>query len=194
MSVAYHRNDIRQKLLKLESLYFKRIQIVGTNVKIQITLSLLCVMLLAGCKAPPPPITDNTIVSSNVDGVVLSYRHAITPPAQFTPLNQEYRALYASAIMSKPDFGGNVVKNLQNGQTFTVLGLVENNWLAIADSGQKQLIGYIQPRAGVQSDLYDQTLKADRRRPHYRAKKTCVSIDGQGNACRSSKNGTWIIN
>lgn len=61
--------------------------------------------------------------------------------------------------MSKPDFGGNVVKNLDNGQTFTVLGMVENNWLAIADSGQKQLLGYIQPRAGVQSDLYDQTLK-----------------------------------
>lgn len=63
-----YRNDIQQKLLKLESLYFKRIQIVGTNVKIQITLSLLCVMLLAGCKAPPAPITDNTIVSSSVNG------------------------------------------------------------------------------------------------------------------------------
>ncbi len=162
--------------------------------KIKITLSLLCVMMLAGCKAPPPPITDNTIVSSKVDGAVLTYRHAITPPQQFTPLNQEYRALYAGAVMSKPDFGGNLVKNLDNGQSFTVLGMVENNWLAIADDGQKQLIGYIPPRAGVESELYEQTLKADRRRPRYRAKKTCVSIAGQSNACRSSKNGTWIIN
>lgn len=162
--------------------------------KIQISLSLLCVMMLAGCKAPPPPITDNTVVSSNVGGVVLTYRHAITPPSEFTPLNQEYRALYASSIMSKPDFGGNVVNHLENGQSFTVLGMVDNNWLAIADDGQKQLIGYIQPRAGVPSSLYDQTLKNDRRRVHYRAKKTCVAINGQSNACRSSTNGTWIIN
>ncbi|CCP08381.1 hypothetical protein BN440_3377 [Erwinia amylovora MR1] len=165
-------------------------------VKIRIALSLLLVMSVVGCKTPPPQITDDTVVSSTVDGVKLSYRHAIMPPQSFTPVNEEYRALYAASVMSRPDFGGKLVRHLDNGQTFTVLGSVENNWFAIADAGQEQLIGYVPLRAGVKSDLYNQTLKADQRRKRVRApakKKTCVAVDGDSKACQNNNNGTWII-
>lgn len=164
-------------------------------VKIRIALSLLFVLSVAGCKAPPPPMTDDTVVSSTVDGVKLSYRHAITPPQSFKPVNEEYRALYGASVMSRPDFGGKLVRNLDNAQSFTVLGTVENNWLAIAESGQEQLLGYVPLRAGVKSDIYDKTIKADQRRKRVRApaKKTCVAVDGDSKACQSSNSGTWII-
>ncbi|WP_026111500.1 SH3 domain-containing protein [Winslowiella toletana] len=164
--------------------------------KIQIALSLLLVVMVSGCKAPPPPVTDDTIVSSTVDGVTLTYRHAITPPTSFTPANEEYRALYKASVMSTPGFGGKLVRQLENGQTFTVLGSVENNWFAIAETGQDQLIGYVPLRAGVKSELYDKTVKADARRVRRAApaKKTCVAVNGEGQACRNSSSGTWIIN
>ncbi|WP_173636104.1 SH3 domain-containing protein [Paramixta manurensis] len=164
--------------------------------KIRIALSLLFVLSVAGCKAPPPKVTDDTIVSSTVDGVKLTYRHAITPPTSFTPVNEEYRALYNASVMSRPNFGGNVVRHLDNGQPYTVLGSVENNWFAIAEKDQDQLLGYVPLRAVVKSDLYDKTVKADLRRKRVRsapAKKTCVAVDGDSKACQNTNNGTWII-
>ncbi|MFC0140522.1 SH3 domain-containing protein [Erwinia mallotivora] len=164
--------------------------------KIRIALSLLFVLTVAGCKAPPRPVTDDTIVSSTVDGVKLTYRHAIQPPTSFTPVNEEYRAFYNASVMTRPDFGGKVVNYLENSKSYTVLGTVENNWFAIADQGQEQLLGYVPMRAVVKSDLYDKTVKADSRRKRVRtsAKKTCVAVDGDNKACQNSNNGTWIIN
>ncbi|NIF20238.1 SH3 domain-containing protein [Candidatus Pantoea multigeneris] len=163
--------------------------------KLPLLFSLLCVLVVAGCKAPPPPLTDDSIVSSTVDGVTLSYRHAITPPAQFEPVNKPYRALYDASVMSKPGFNGNLVKHLENGQGYTVLGTVENNWFAIAEGDSDQLVGYVPLRAGVAADRYDATVRADSRRVRRApAKKTCVSVDGDSKACRNSNNGTWILN
>ena len=166
--------------------------------KIQIALSMLLISVVSGCKAPPPPppVTDDTLVSSTVDGVTLTYRHAITPPTSFTPANGEYRALYKASVMSIPGFGGKVVRQLENGQSFTVLGSVENNWFAIAENGQEQMMGYVQLRAGVKSELYDKIVKADSRRVRRAApaKKTCVAVNGEGQACRNSSTSTWIIN
>lgn len=165
-------------------------------VKIRIALGLLFVLSVAGCKSPPP-VNDDTLVSSTVDGVTLTYRHAITPPKTFTPINDEYRALYNASVMSRPDFGGKLVRQLENAQPYTVLGSVENNWLAIAEKDQDQLIGYVPLRAVVKSELYDKTIKADQRRKRVRAavtkKKTCVAVDGDSKACQNSNSGTWII-
>lgn len=47
-------------------------------VNLRIALSLLFVFAVAGCKAPPK-ITDDTMVTSTVDGVTLIHRHAVTP-------------------------------------------------------------------------------------------------------------------
>lgn len=164
-------------------------------VKIQIALSLLFVLTVAGCKAPVPPVTDDTIVSSTVDGVKLTYRHAVEPPATFTPVNEEYRALYNASVMTRPDFGGKLVSHLENSKPYTVLGSVENNWLAIAEQGEEQMIGYVPLRAVVKSDLYDKTIKADSRRKRVRApaKKTCVAVDGDSKACQNNASGTWVI-
>lgn len=163
--------------------------------KRRITLSLLFVLCIAGCKTPPPPPGDDTLVSSTVEGVTLTYRHAITPPTHFTEINEAYRALYHASVMSRPDFGGKVVSYLDNGQPYTVLGQVENNWLAVAGKDQAELIGYVSAQALVKNDLYDKTLKADQRRKRVRAavKKTCVTVDGKGQACQNTNNGTWII-
>ena len=100
--------------------------------------------------------------------------------------------------MSRPDFGGKVVRHLENAQPYTVLGRVENNWLAIAEKDQDQLIGYVPLRAVVKSALYEETIKADQRRKRVRAtqpakKKTCVAVDGDSKACQNSSSGTWII-
>ncbi|MDU6536705.1 SH3 domain-containing protein [Mixta calida] len=165
--------------------------------KIRIALGLLFVLSVAGCKSPPL-VNDDTIVSSTVDGVTLTYRHAITPPHTFSPVNEEYRALYNASVMSRPDFGGKVVRHLENAQPYTVLGRVENNWLAIAEKDQDQLIGYVPLRAVVKSALYEETIKADQRRKRVRAtqpakKKTCVAVDGDSKACQNSSSGTWII-
>ncbi|WP_036624887.1 SH3 domain-containing protein [Pantoea sp. AS-PWVM4] len=190
-------------------------------VNLRIALSLLFVFVVAGCKAPPP-ITDDTLVTSTVDGVTLVHRHAVNPPAQFSPVNDAYRALYPTSVMTRPDYGGKVVTTLKTGETYTVLGMVENNWLAIGEQpqqqqqaeaapteGQKtaaapaaatpaaaQLTGYVPFRALVKSDLYDQTLKADqpKRRVRTAKKKTCVSVDGDSKACQNGNSGTWIIN
>ncbi|AIR85784.1 MULTISPECIES: hypothetical protein [Erwiniaceae] len=187
-------------------------------VNLRIALSLLFVFAMAGCKAPPQ-ITDDMLETSTVDGVALVHRHAVVPPAQFSPINETYRALYPTSVMTRPDFGGKVVTTLETGGTYTVLGTVENNWLAIGElaqqaeaapaDGQKttdakaaaapaaaQLTGYVPFRALVKSDLYDQTLKADqpKRRVRSAKKKTCVSVDGDSKACQNGNSGTWIIN
>ncbi len=164
---------------------------------IRIVSVVLFVLTAGGCKAPAPPLTDDTLVSSTVDGVTLTHRHAITPPARFTPLNEPYRALYNASVMSRPDFGGKLVRYLDNGATFTALGMVENNWLAIAAADNPQLLGYVPLRAGVKSELWAKTVKADRRPLRSRgataARQTCVAVDDERKACQSNPGGTWII-
>ena len=108
--------------------------------------------------------------------------------------------------MTQPDYGGKGVTSLETGETYTELGMEENNWLAIGELPQQaeaaatpaaaQLTGYVPFRALVKSDLYDQTLKADqpKRRVRSAKKKTCVSVDGDSKACQNGNSGTWIIN
>lgn len=190
-------------------------------VNLRMALGLMFVFAVAGCKAPPK-MTDDTIVSSTVNGVTLSHRYAVQPPAQFSPVNEAYRALYPASIMTRPSFGGKVVDTLKSGETYTVIGQVENNWLALGESAQAadeaqpetataddkkaqqpaaqpavQLIGYVPFRAVVKSALYEQTIKADQPKRRARAsskKKTCVAVDGDSKACQNSNSGTWIIN
>lgn len=156
-------------------------------------LVVLVTSLLAGCKAPQPPVTDDTIITSTVDGVQLLHRHAVTPPAQFAPVNQSWRALYAASVMSTPDYGGNVVRYLENGKSFIVLGRVENQWLAISDRPEGQLLGYVPLKAGVESSRYEATLRSDRPRPRVKAKKVCVEVGGDSKACRNNNTATWIL-
>ncbi|WP_455819544.1 hypothetical protein [Pseudomonas cerasi] len=161
--------------------------------KISIALTLLAVLTLAGCKAPPPPVTDDTVVNSVVDGVTLTHRYAVKAPASFTPVNENYRALYNASVMTRPDYSGKVVRYLENGKPFLVLGEVENSWFAIADIDEQQLIGYVPLKAGVKSDLYDATVRSDRPRPRKNSKKVCVDVGGKSKACRNNNTATWIL-
>jgi len=189
--------------------------------KLHIALVLMFVFSLAGCKTPPK-MTDDTLVTSTVDGVALSHRYAVKPPAQFSPINETYRALYPGSVMSQPGYGGKVVETLKTGESYTVIGQVENNWLALGEPAQAAeakpdsgtatvkdapqsatpqatvtLTGYVPFRAVVKSDLYDQTVKADQPKRRARSsskKKTCVAVNGDSTACQNSTNGTWIIN
>lgn len=162
--------------------------------KLRNLLALLVVTSVVGCKAPPPTMTDDTIVTSVVNGVTLTHRYAVSPPAEFTAIDADYRALYPGSILSKPDFGGKVIGQLENGQTYRVLGQVEHSWLAIAEKDKQQLTGYVPMRALVKSELYAQTLKKDRPRPRKAAKKTtCVAVDNASKACQNANSGTWII-
>lgn len=165
--------------------------------KISIVITLLAVLSLSGCKAPPAPVTDDTLVTSEVDGVKFTHRHAVQAPQSFTPINESYRALYNASVMTSPGFGGKIVRHLENGKPFTVLGEVENHWLAVAEAeaeaDREQLIGYVPFKAGVKSDLYDATLKSDRPRPRKNAKKVCVDVGGQSKACRNNNTATWIL-
>lgn len=164
--------------------------------KIHVALSLIGVLSLVGCIPRTPPLTDESIVSTTVDGVELTYRYAILPPVQFTPVNEEYRALYNASVMNRPDFGGKLMRYLNNGETYTVAGKVENGWFAIAGE-QQELVGYVPLRAGVKSELWEKTVKADSRRKRVKsnkpAKPTCVAVAGESKACQSANNGTWII-
>ncbi|MGE9552214.1 SH3 domain-containing protein [Erwinia amylovora] len=165
------------------------------NVKISIALTLLAVLSLAGCKAPPPAVTDDTLVTSEVDGVQLTHRHAVQAPHSFTPVNETYRALYGASVMNSPDYGGKIIRYLDNGKPFTVLGEVENHWLAVAEEDQQQLIGYVPFKAGVKAEIYDATLKGDRprARKNSSAKKVCVDVGGKSKACRNNDTATWIL-
>lgn len=106
--------------------------------KIRIALTLLAALTLSACKTAPPPVTDDTIVTSQVDGVTLTHRHAVRAPAAFSPVNETYRALYNASVMTTPDYGGKVVRYLENGKPFIVLGEVENHWLAIAEPVEEE--------------------------------------------------------
>ncbi|OON41285.1 hypothetical protein BTJ39_04805 [Izhakiella australiensis] len=161
--------------------------------KIHIALTLLTVLTLAGCKAPAPSVNDDTLVTSEVDGVTLTHRHAVEAPSSFSPVNQQWRALYNASVMTRPDFSGKVVSYLENGKPFTVLGNVQNGWLAIAEADQQQLIGYVPLRAGVIADRYDATLRSDRPRPRKAAKQVCVDVGGASKACRNNSTATWIL-
>ena len=160
--------------------------------KISIALTLLAVLTLSACKAPLPPVTDDTLVTSEVDGVKLTHRHAVQAPKTFTPVNETYRALYNASVMSGPDFGSKVVRYLENSKPFTVLGEVENHWLAVAEPDRQQLIGYVPYKAGVKTDRYDATVRSDRPRPR-KAKQVCVDVGGQSKACRNNDTATWIL-
>ncbi|WP_312625864.1 SH3 domain-containing protein [Scandinavium sp.] len=164
--------------------------------KLRNVLPLLVVTVLVGCKAPAPKMTDDTLVTSQVNGVTLTHRYIVSTPTEFTPVNASYRALYAGSLMSTPDFGGKVLGQLENGKTYTVLGTVEHSWLAIAEEDKPELIGYVPPRALVKSELYAQTLKKDRPRVRRAGSKktTCVNVDSNSKACQNADSGTWIIN
>ncbi|APG18506.1 hypothetical protein Y71_10900 [Kosakonia radicincitans DSM 16656] len=160
----------------------------------RMVLALLFVFGVSGCKAPPKPAPgDDTIVTSEVNGVTLTHRYAVLAPTEFTAINQNYRALYPASVMSKPDFGGKVIRQLEAGKTYVVLGQVEHFWMALADEGKEELIGYVPMRAVVKSELYDKTLREDRRRRVAPKKQTCVTVDGSGKACKNANSGTWII-
>ena len=162
--------------------------------KLRGLLLLFMVTIAVGCKAPPPKMTDDTLVTSQVNGITLTHRYVVTPPTSFTPVNEAYRALYPGSILSTPSYGGKVLGQLENGQTYTVLGEVDDAWLAIAEQDGEQLIGYVPPRALVKSALYAQTLRNDRPRPKRAAKKTnCVAVDDSSKACQKGDSGTWII-
>ncbi|HHA1913517.1 MULTISPECIES: SH3 domain-containing protein [Enterobacter] len=163
--------------------------------KMRVLFSLLFVMAVAGCKAPQKPvINDDTIETSQVNGVTLTHRHAVTPPTEFTPVNAPYRAMYPASLMSRPDFGGKVIRNLETGKTYVVLGQVEHYWMALADEGNEQLIGYVPMRAVIKADQYDAAVRKQAIRPKARKKATCVDVDGNSKACKDSANGTWILN
>jgi len=167
-------------------------------VKIQILLPLLSALLLCAC-APRtgPAITDDTLVSHEVNGVTLTHRAIISPPVQFKPINEQYRSLYSASIMSKPSYDGKVLGKLENATPFFVLGEVENQWLAIATESEGQLIGYIQNNAGVVESAYRATLLKDR--PRARRSKAaknagnCVDVGNSSKACKEAKSDTWIL-
>ncbi len=76
-------------------------------------LAAMIAVSLAGCEAPPKPqITDDTIETTQVNGVNLTHRHIVVPPTEFTPINAEYRALYSAAVMSRAGYGGKVIVQL----------------------------------------------------------------------------------
>ena len=163
--------------------------------KMRVLFSLLFVMAVAGCKAPQKPvINDDTIVTSQVNGVTLTHRHAVLPPAEFTQLNEPYRAMYPASLMSRPDFGGKVIRTLETGKTYVVLGQVEHYWMALADEGNDQLIGYVPMRAVIKADQYEAPVRKQDQRAKVRKKATCVDVDGNSKACKDSANGTWILN
>jgi len=163
--------------------------------KMRVLYSLLVVMAVAGCKAPQKPvINDDTIETSQVNGVTLTHRHAVTPPTEFTPVNAPYRAMYPASLMSRPDFGGKVIRTLDTGKTYVVLGQVEHYWMALADEGNDQLIGYVPMRAVIKADQYEAAVRKQAIRPKVRKKATCVDVDGNSKACKDSANGPWILN
>ncbi|EPH0095500.1 SH3 domain-containing protein [Pluralibacter gergoviae] len=163
--------------------------------KIRMLFAAAIAVGLVGCQTPKPKITDDTIETSQVNGVTLTHRHIVVPPTEFTPINTAYRALYSAAVMNRPGYGGKVITQLQTGDTYTALGQVDGGWIALANDGQEQLIGYAPANAVVKSELYDKTVRDQSRRlKKARKKATCVNVDGNTKACKSGNNGTWILN
>ena len=108
---------------------------------------------------PPPALNNDAIVSSEVNGVTLQHRAAVSAPKQFKPIGEEYRSLYAASIMSSPNYTGTAVGSLDNAAAFYALGEVENSWLAISAIRGGDLVGYIQANAGVPEARYKSTLR-----------------------------------
>ncbi|AXF76002.1 SH3 domain-containing protein [Erwinia tracheiphila] len=162
------------------------------DVKFSVAFTLLTVLLLTGCQKKLQ-VTDDTLISTVVDGVTLMHRHAIVAPLSFTPVNETYRALYSASVMDRPGYGGQIIRHLENGKSFTVLGEAENHWLAITDDDLQLLTGYVPFKAGVKSELYDATLKSDRPKVRKNNKKICVDVGDQSKACRNNDTETWIL-
>lgn len=148
-------------------------------------------LALSGCKAPPVKPQEK-LETSVVDGTTLVHHHEIGAPKTFTPVYQAYRALYAASVMSTPGFQGKRIGTLKNGELYQVLGRVENNWLAISDSPELQLTGYVEFKAGVPSARYDATVTGAppvSRRPA----RQCIGVGNGDSACRKGRSATWII-
>ncbi|ALV92309.1 MULTISPECIES: hypothetical protein [Pantoea] len=160
--------------------------------KLAFIAALFAVTLTAGCKAPPPTVTADTLETSTVNNVALVHMHIVQPPQQFTAINSAYRTLYPASLMNRPDFGGLRMETLDAGATLQVLGEVENSWLAVSTQDNGQLSGYIPFRAAVTRDRYDATVKAQAARPR-RAQQQCIGVGAGDKACRKGSSSTWII-
>ena len=110
-----------------------------------ILTAVLAVMLI-GCKANiKPEVNDDTIVTSQINGVTLVHKHIIQAPENFTPINSQYKALYAAGIINRPKYGGKIIDQLKVGQTYTALGEVQGTlstqargaWIAIANDDKQ---------------------------------------------------------
>ena len=134
---------------------------------------------------PPPALNNDAIVSSEVNGVTLQHRAAVSAPKQFKPIGEEYRSLYAASIMSSPNYTGTAVGSLDNAAAFYALGEVENSWLAISAIRGGDLVGYIQANAGVPEARYKSTLRKDLPRRARAAKQDCVKVGGDSKACKT---------
>lgn len=173
----------------------------------RVILTAALAVMLIGCKANiKPEVNDDTIVTSQINGVTLVHRHIIQAPNNFAPINSQYKALYAAGIINRPEYGGKIVDQLKAGQAYTVLGEVQGTWstqargawIAIANDDQ-QLIGYVPNNSMVKSELYDKTVKEQsRRRPRVHKKvvkpvqQHCVNVNGN-EACQKGENGTWML-
>ena len=162
--------------------------------KNRVFLAIVIAFLLAGCGAPSKPqITDNTIETTQINGVNITHRHIVVPPKEFTPINEEYRALYSAAVMNQAGYGGKVIVQLVPGATYIALGQAQGGWVALANKGRKNLIGYAPANAVVKSELYDKMIREQSKRPKTRQKATCVSVDGNTKACKKGNNASWIL-
>lgn len=164
---------------------------MGVQMRLTILAGLVVALALSACSMHRP-LTDDTPVFSVIDGVKLTYRYAIIPPRHFTAINKEYRALYATSVLNRPDFSGKRLAYLNTGDTYTVLGQADNGWFAVASQDKSELAGYVPLRALVLSERYADTLKADARRRRTAEKRSCVAVDDVSQACQNNS-GTWII-
>ncbi|HAL7767910.1 TPA: SH3 domain-containing protein [Escherichia coli] len=157
-------------------------------------LAAIMAVSLVGCKAPVKlQVTDDTIETTQVNGVNLTHRHLVVPPTEFTPINAEYRALYSASVLNQAGYGGKVIAQLVPGASYIALGQAQDGWIALANEGQGNLIGYAPANAVVKSELYYKTVLEQSKRPKLRKKATCVSVDGNTKACKNDNNGTWIL-
>ncbi|RLM12477.1 type VI secretion system accessory protein TagV [Gibbsiella quercinecans] len=165
--------------------------------KTRITMTLFVSLLLAGCSSPPPPppvvINNDALVTSEVNGVTLQHRAAVSAPTQFKPINEPYRSLYAASVMSQPDYHGEPISQLGSAAPFFVLGEAQNHWLAISNAHGGELQGYVQGNAGVPEKQYKATLRKDLPRRAASRKPDCVKIGGDSQACKDAASATWIM-
>jgi hypothetical protein len=166
-------------------------------VKIRISLLLLSLLLAACAERTEPAIAADALVSHQVDGVTLTHRATISPPAQFKPINKKYRSLYSASLMSEPRYNGQVLGRLKNATPFFALGEVENKWLAVSQEPGGELMGYIQGNAGVAESQYRAEVRKDRPRTHHagatKGAENCVTLGKNSKACQDAKSATWIL-